>query len=164
MMLPKIISLISIVLLFGWMLYFFLGGLPLLIVKHDDASDSRLVRGFFHIHYLVLMSIASIGALSSAFADRRLLAASFGCIALFGFAARRTIVPRMDRLRSTMSATDVLAIRSFRRLHVIGIAFNFVLLVGLLAALSASSAQMVSCSDLPPGCREGECRVQCSLL
>ena len=164
MLLPKIVSLISVVALLGWMIYFFLGALPLLIVKHDDASDSRLVRGFFDVHYLALMAIATIGALSSAFADRRLMAAALGCIALVGFFARRLIVPRMDQLRSTLSAADAPAVRRFRRLHVGGLVLNVFLLIGFIAVLVASSAQIVSCSELPPGCREGECRVQCSLL
>lgn len=163
-MLPKIVSLISIVLLLGWMLYFMMGGLTLLILKHDDQSDQRLVRGFFHVHYLALITIASLGALSSAVADRRMIAASIGCIAIIGFTARQLIVSRMDRLRSTMSATDVPAIRTFRRLHVAGLALNLMLLSGFVFVLSRSSAEIVSCVDIPAGCRGEGCRVQCSLL
>jgi hypothetical protein len=164
MVLPKIFSLISIVLLMGWMLYLLLGSMPLLIVKHDDPSDSRLVRGFFDVHYKVLVLFASIGALSAALADRRLLAAYIGCMALIGVAAHRIIVHRMDTLRGTMHAADDPAIRLFRRLHVAGLLLNVLLLAGFMAALSASSADIVSCVQIPPGCQGDACRVQCSLL
>ena len=163
-MLPKILSLISIVLLLAWMVYFMAGCLPLLILKHDDPSDSQLVRGFFDVYYLVLMGIAAVGTLSCAFSDRRLLATALACIALIGFTARRMIVSRMDRLHATMSATDAPAIRRFRRLHVTGIVLNIFLLVGFFSALSLSSADIMSCIETPPGCRGDGCRVQCSLL
>ena len=163
-MLPKIISLISIVALQAWMIYLIMGCLPLLILKHDDPSDSQLIRGFFDVHYRVLMGIAAVGTLSSAFSDRRLLAMAFACIALSGLAARRVIVARMDRLRGSMSATDVASIRTFRRLHVTGIGLDILLLVGFISALSLSSADILSCVETPPGCRGDACRVQCSLL
>ena len=163
-MLPKIISLISIVALLAWMIYFMMGCLPLLILKHDDPSDSQLIRSFFDVYYLVLMGIAAVGTLSSAVSDRRLLATAIACIALIGFAARRVIVSRMDRLRGTMSATNALAIQTFRRLHIGGIVFNIFLLAGFLSVLGLSSADIVSCAETPPGCRGEGCRVQCSLL
>ena len=45
MLLPKIVSLISVVALLGWMIYFFLGALPLLIVKgklEKATADAKL--------------------------------------------------------------------------------------------------------------------------
>ena len=163
-MLPKIISLVSVILLMGWMFYCVVGGLPLLVLKYDHPSDSRLVRGFFEVHYLVLMTIAAVGALSAALSNRPLLATAIACIALAGFTARRTIVLRMDRLRSTMSVADAPAIRKFRTLHISGIVLSVFLMAGLISALIFSSADMVSCVDTPPGCRGEGCRVQCSLL
>lgn len=164
MMLAKAIFLMSIAALLAWMLYFMLGSLPLLILKHDDASDSQLVRGFFNVHYLVLMSIASIGTLSAIIADRRFLAASIACIALIGFTARKLIVARMDQLRSTLSATNTPAIQKFRKLHITGLALNLCLLIGFVSALSLASAEIISCVEIPPGCRGDGCRAQCSLL
>ena len=163
-MLPKIISLISIVTLLGWMFYFLVGGSPLLILKHDDPSDSRLVRSFFDVHYLALMSLAAVGTLSSALADRRLLAAAFAGIACIGFIARRVIVARMDRLRDTITATDTTVISRFRRLHVAGLVLNIFLLAGFISALGLSTADIVTCVETPPGCRGNGCRVLCSLL
>jgi hypothetical protein len=162
--LPKIISLVSVVLLLGWMFYCVVGGAPLLILKYDHPTDARLVRGFFEVHYLVLMILAAVGTLSSAFSGRPLLATAIACIALTGFTARRVIVARMDRLRSTMTVTDAPAKRKFRTLHVTGLALNVLLLIGFISALAFSSADMVSCVETPPGCRGESCRTQCSLL
>jgi hypothetical protein len=135
-MLPKVVAYISTVALLVWMAYFMLGCLPLLILKHDTPVDSGFIRGFFNIYYLVLMGIASVGALTFALSDRRFMAMAMACIAFIGFAARRAIVPRMDRLRSMMTATDALAIRGFRRLHVTGILLNVFQLVGFGLALT----------------------------
>lgn len=163
-MLPKVISLVSIVLQLGWMFYFIAGGLPLLVLKYDHPSDARLIRGFFDVHYLVLMSITAVGTLGNVFSNRTLLATAVACIGLVGFAARRTIVPRMDLLRETITAVDYPAIRKFRTLHVTGIVLNVFMLAGFISALVLSSANMVSCSDVPVGCQGQECRTQCSLL
>ena len=163
-MLAKILSLISIVTLLGWMFYFLVGGSPLLILKHDEPSDSRLVRGFFDVHYMALMSLAAIGALSSAFADRRILAAAFAGIAFAGFTARRMIISRMDHLRGTMTATDTPAIRRFRNLHITGLVLDLFLMAGFISALALSTTDIVKCSESPAGCRGDGCRVLCSLL
>ncbi len=163
-MLPKIISLISIVALLAWMTYFFMGCLPLLILKHDDPQDSQLVRGFFNVHYFALIGIATVGSSSAALADRRFLALVIAAIVLFGIAARLLLVPRMDKLRGAMGATDAPLIKAFRRLHLTGIMLNVLLLAGFLSALSLASAEIVSCQNIPPGCQGDACRVQCSLL
>jgi hypothetical protein len=148
----------------GWMFYFVVGGLPLLVLKFDHPTDARMVRGFFEVHYLVLMSLAAVGTLSSAIASRPLLATAIACIALTGFAARRVIVARMDRLRGTLSVTNAPAKRKFRTLHITGIVLNVFLMVGFISALIFSSADMVSCVETPLGCRGEACRTQCSLL
>jgi hypothetical protein len=135
-MLLKIIAFISTVALLVWMGYFMLGCLPLLILKHDTSTDSRFVRGFFNVHYLVLMAIATVGALSWALSDRRFIALVMACIAFIAVVARRGFVARMDRMRSTMTATDPVAIRGFRRLHIAGIVLNVVLLIGFGLAIT----------------------------
>jgi hypothetical protein len=135
-MLPKVIAFISTVALLVWMAYFLLGCLPLLILKHDTSTDSRFVRGFFNVHYLVLMGIAIVGALNWALLDRRFMALVMACIAFVAFAARRGFVARMDRMRSTMTTTEPLAIRGFRQLHIAGIILNVVLLIGFGLAIT----------------------------
>ena len=133
---PISIGVVCSIALLVWMTYFMLGCLPLLILKHDTPVDSRFIRGFFNVYYRVLMGIAAVGGVGFAFSDRRFMAVVMACIAVIGFAARRTIVARMDRLRSTMTATDALSIRRFRQLHVTGIMLNVVQLVGLGLAIT----------------------------
>jgi len=135
-MLPKAIAFVSTVALLVWMGYFLLGCLPLLILKHDTPADARFIRGFFNVHYVVLMGIATVGVLGFAVLDRRFMALVMACVACVGFAARRAFLARMDRLRSTMTNTDPLAIRGFRQLHVAGIILNVGLLVGFGLAIT----------------------------
>lgn len=163
-MLPKIVSLVSMVLLILWMFYFAVGSLPLLILKHSIASDSRMVRGFFDVHYRVLFVIGNVGAVSAAASGRLLLAATIAGIVLIGFVARRLIVPRMDALRPQMTASDAPAVQRFRRLHVAGVVLDVVLLAAFVLSLRFSSADIVTCINVPPGCSGEACRVQCSLL
>ncbi len=141
-MLLKFMSLASFVLLLGWMFYFFVGGLPLLLLKHDNPTDSRFVRDFFNVHYLVLMSLAAMGTLVIAVSGDRRLAIAIVCMVVVGFLARTIFVSRMDRLRDNMNASDKIAIRKFRRLQVAAIVLN-VFLFGALAAIGAPSIEAI---------------------
>ncbi len=163
-MVTKIIALVSYVALLGWMAYFIVGGLPLLILKHEHHVDARFVRGFFDVHYLVLVSIAMIGALSSALSERILMALAIGAIGLIGFTARHLLLARMDQLRSSMTALDAMAKKQFRKLQLTGIILTLGFFAVFFSAINLSSHAIVTCRDVPPGCKDGECRVQCSLL
>jgi hypothetical protein len=163
-MLPKIVGFISIVALLLWMGYLVIGCAPLLILKHDTPDDWRLIRGFFHIHYCVLIGISASGALSFALSDRLFLATVMTSIALIGCATRLFIVPRMDRLRSSLTATDGLAKSKFRQLHLTGLGLDVCYLIGFLWVLTFSSIELFTCVDHPPGCQNAECRHQCSLF
>lgn len=162
--LAKIVSLISIILLIGWMLHLLLGSTPLLILKYDDPADQRLLRGFFAVHYQVLVIIAVIGGLGAFIAERRVLGTAFLAIALIGIVARHIVIGRLDRLRETHVTGAPVATPAFRRLHIAGLALDVVLIVAFMAALGAASAEVFSCIDVPPGCRGETCRAQCSLL
>jgi hypothetical protein len=141
-MLPKVVSLIAIVLLLLWMFFCLCGGLPLLFLKHDVTLDGTFIRGFFDVHYLGLVAIAVIGALSSAFADRVVIAVALAVIGLIGFSARRVVVFGMDRLRATMNATNAQDISAFRRLHASAVILNSLLLISFIAVLSHSAATL----------------------
>jgi hypothetical protein len=99
-----------------------------------------------------------------AFGGRADVGATFARDGLTGFTARRLIVSRMDGLRSTIDATNVPAIRRFRRLHLTGMIINMCLIAGMIWALAASSGDVVSCTVVPAGCQGDECRSLCSLL
>ena len=124
------------------MFFFTVSSLPLYILKHDEPTDTRFIHGFFDVHYLGTMSIATLGTLSSAIAGRRLMTVAMLCIALIGFAARGHIVKCMNELRGTMTATDVTAIRRFQRLHLTGIAINICLMVGYGFAIFLAAAEL----------------------
>ena len=164
MVLARALSLISIVLTLGWMLYLLLGSLPLLILRYDDPSDSHLVRGMFDVHYKTLMILATIGAISSAIAARTILTVAFVGIVCVGFCARYSIVSRMDRLHATMHPAIPPAIRSFRRLHMSGLLLDLALMAGFFAALGMASTEMISCAPPPTGCTGPACIAQCSLV
>ncbi len=109
--------------------YFLMGGLPLLILKHDTPLDARFVRGFFNVYYKAAM-ITALGA-----------AASYGLWGRFGFAIgaaglagiavllHRHLMPAMQFLDGQIQANDDSAIRRFRRLHSTALLINLAQLV-----------------------------------
>ena len=116
-----------------------MGSLPLLILKHDTPVDSLFIRGLFNVYYVALMSTAAVGALSCVLAGRPALALALTCVAGLGFAGRRWLVSRMDRVRSTMTADDSSSIGQFRRLHIAGMLFNVALLAAFCIGLTRVS-------------------------
>jgi hypothetical protein len=134
-----IVALISAVVLLVWMGFFMMGSLPLLILKHDTPVDSRFIRGLFNVYYLAIMATATVGALSSAIAGRAAIALALSCVAGIGFAGRYWFVPRMDMVRSTITADHSYAIRQFRRLHIAGMLLNVVLLAAFCFGLTRVS-------------------------
>jgi len=119
--------------------YFLLGGLPLLILKHDVPLDARFIRGLFDVYYKAVLVTAAAGLLANAIAGRAALAIGMAAIALIALWSRRSILARMDQLRAVMTATDAARIRQFRMLHTWGMVLNVTQLaavcVGLVKAL-----------------------------
>jgi hypothetical protein len=134
-----VVALISTVALLVWMGFFMMSSLPLLVLKHDTPLDARFIRGLFNLYYVAIMITATVGALSSALANRPTIALGLGFFAACGFAGRRWFVARMDRLRSTMTADDLGGIRRFRQLHIAGMLLNLVLLAGLCIGMTQVS-------------------------
>jgi len=134
-----IVALISTVVLLVWMGFFMMGSLPLLVLKHDTPLDSRFIRGLFNVYYVAILSVGSVGALSSALAGRLLIALALAAVAGIGFAGRYWFLVRMDAVRRTMSADDAPAIRKFRRLHIAGMLANFVMLVTFVFGMTRVS-------------------------
>lgn len=123
-----ILALISTVLLLVCMGFFMLGSLPLLVLKHDTPLDAHFIRGLFHLYYTTLMLTGAVGALSYAFAGYAAIALVFSAMAGLGFAGRHHMVPRMDQVRTAMTATDAPRIRRFRQLHIAGMLVNVLVL------------------------------------
>ena len=120
-----ILALVSTVALLIWMGFFMMGSLPLLVLKHDTPLDARFIRGLFNLYYMAVMATAAVGAVSYALAAHPGIAMAFVGLAAIGWMGRHWMVGRMDRVRSTMTADDAGAIQCFRRLHIAGMAFNF---------------------------------------
>jgi hypothetical protein len=129
--LPKTIALVFTVLLLMSLGFSVLGSTPLLILKHDVAMDSRVVRQVFHYCYRLITVMAVVASLAYAFAGRPLLSAGIGCIAVVAIVMHHWLLTRMDALRATMHEGDTAALSRFRRLHVTGIALNAVQLVAM---------------------------------
>jgi hypothetical protein len=129
--LPKTIALVFTVLLLMSLGFSVLGSTPLLILKHDVAMDSRVVRQVFHYCYRLVTVMAVVASLAYAFAGRPLLSAGIGCIAVVAIVMHHWLLTRMDALRATMHEGDTAALSRFRRLHVTGIALNAVQLVAM---------------------------------
>ena len=134
-----ILALISAVVLLVWMRFFMMGSLPLLVLKHDTPLDSRFIRGLFNLYYMAIMATGMVGAASAAIAGRAAAALGLGVVAAIGFAGRHWFVARMDLVRSTMTADDSLAIRKFRRLHIVGMLLNVLLLGSFCVGLTRVS-------------------------
>jgi hypothetical protein len=98
--------------------YFLMGGLPLLILKHDTPLDSRFVRGFFNVYYFAAMVTAAGTSISYAFLGRPDFAIGAGALAVAAAVLRRTVLPKMDRLHVKILTNDLDAVRGFRKIHV----------------------------------------------
>ena len=130
-MLPKTLALVSTVLLLMSLGFFVLGTTPLLILKHDAAMDSRVIRQVFHYCYRLVAVMATAASIGYTLAGHVVLSVSLGCMALLAVAMHQWMLPRMDDLRTTMHDGDRNAIWQFRKLHVAGIALNLTQLAAI---------------------------------
>jgi hypothetical protein len=97
--------------------YFLLGGLPLLVLKHDMPLDARFVRSFFNLYYNAAFWASLGAAVSFALWGRPVLA--LGAAALAGVAVflRRQLLPAMQQLGTEIEANAEGAVRRFRKVH-----------------------------------------------
>jgi hypothetical protein len=123
------------VLLLALTAYSLMGGLPLLILKHDVALDARFVRAFFNAYYRVAFWL-SVGAfLSYALWGRPLFAAGAAGIGATTALLRRYLLAIMRQLGEQIEPSDAAAIGSFRRVHGAALLANLLLLVVLVAGV-----------------------------
>jgi hypothetical protein len=112
--------------------YFFMGSLPLLILKHDTPMDSRFIRGFFNTYYMGVVCTATIPTISYALVGRFAFSTGMVAIAALALYLRKAGLARMDELRVRIESGDAMAITDFRRLHIAGMVINFVQLAMLV--------------------------------
>ena len=113
-------------------LYFLLGGLPLLVLKHDVPLDARFIRRFFEVYYKAAFWASACACASFALWLRPGFA--IGAAALAGVAkfVQGLLVPAMQRLGERIETSDAVAITHFRRVHVAALMVNVCQLVVLV--------------------------------
>src|SRR6478735_9790954 len=116
-------------------LYFILGSIPLLILKHDTPLDARFVRGFFNIYYRCAVVTAGLTCLSYGLAGRPTLSAGAAALAVLAIVLRKQIIPKMEQLGAQIQSNEAHAIPGFRKTHVTAILINIAQLVVIVWSL-----------------------------
>ena len=109
--------------------YFLMGGLPLLVLKHDTGLDARFVRGFFNVYYKAAILTAAGSCASYALWGRFTFSLGAAALILVAILLRRSLLPAMQDLSAQLLGPDDRAIRSFRRVHVTALSLNLVQLL-----------------------------------
>ena len=130
------IALLFTVALMVTTLYFLLGGLPLLTLRHDTPMDARFVRGFFRLYYKTVF-VAALGAsLGFAIWGKPAFALATAAMALLAQALRRYLIEAMQRLDERIQANHEGSVRRFRRVHGFALSLNLLQLVVLVWGLN----------------------------
>lgn len=122
--------------------YFLLGGLPLLILKHDAPLDAAFVSGFFKWYYRVAFWAAIGASASFALWGRFGFAVGAGAIAVVALLLRKRFLPAMQQLGIHIETNAVGAIQRFRSLHAKALLIILVQLVVLVWGLLQLSRSM----------------------
>lgn len=109
--------------------YFLLGGLPLLILKHDVPLDARFIRAFFNVYYRVAFWAALGAAASYAAWGRFAFAAGALAVAAIVASLRKYFLRAMEAVGARIDSSDTEPIRRFRRMHGAALLINVALLV-----------------------------------
>lgn len=112
--------------------YFLLGGLPLLVLKHDVPLDARFVRAFFNVYYKVTFWAAVGAAVSYALWGRAAFAIGAVGIAIVVTVLRRHFLAAMEEVGARIEGSDAEPIRRFRRMHGTALLINVALLAVLV--------------------------------
>lgn len=117
--------------------YFFLGSVPLLILKHDNPVDARFIRAFYNIYYRIAFFTALGATVSYALSSRPGFALGAASIAVLAWVLRGKFIPKMALLESQIQGDETVAIPVFRKIHKTAISINLVQLVGIVGSLGA---------------------------
>ena len=119
--------------------YFLMGGLPLLVLKHDTGLDARFVRGFFDVYYRAAIVTAAGACASYALWGRITFALGAAALILAALLIRRSLLPAMQELSNQLHGPAEHAIRSFRRVHMAALSLNLVQLVVIVWGITQLS-------------------------
>lgn len=117
--------------------YFLLGSVPLLILKHDTPVDGNFIRSFFNLYYRVAIVVAAGAALSYALSNRPWFALGAALIAMLSLYLKRMVIGKMDALKAQIQTDDIEAIPEFRKTHFMAILISFIQLVVVVWSLTA---------------------------
>lgn len=135
-MLNKALALVSTVLLLMSLGFSVLGTTPLLVLKHLQPMDSRVIRQVFHYCYRLIAFLALAACLGNALEGRVEPSFYTGAIALWALVLHRWLLTRMDDLRTLMQEGHSDAVRRFRFVHTLGVLMNMALFALAIGAIS----------------------------
>jgi hypothetical protein len=115
--------------------YYFLGSVPLLVLKHDNPMDAKFIRSFYDTYYRITFIVALGATLSYTFAGRPLFAMGAAANLFLALVLRRKLVPKMNALGTQIQANDTHSIPEFRKVHKTAILINLGQLVAMLSSL-----------------------------
>jgi hypothetical protein len=104
--------------------YFILGGLPLLVLKHDVPLDAQFIRAFFSVYYKAAFWTSLGACVSYALWGRFGFAAGAAALTVLAVFLRRRLLPAMHKVATRIEANDVEAIQHFRRVHAMALLAN----------------------------------------
>lgn len=119
--------------------YFLMGGLPLLILKHDTPVDAGFIRGFFNVYYKAASFAASGACLSYALWGRPFFAIGAAGIVLLVVMLRAKQMPAMRAVAAQIHERDKHAVARFRRLHLSALLVNLVQVIAIVWAITQIS-------------------------
>ena len=117
--------------------YFFLGSVPLLVLKHDNPVDAKFIRSFYNTYYQIAFIVALGTTLSYALSARPLFAVGAAVIMILTWVLRGKFIPKMDVLGTQIQANDTVFIPVFRKIHKTAILINLAQLVAIVGSLGA---------------------------
>lgn len=122
--------------------YFLLGGIPLLVLRHDVPLDAKFIRGFFNLYYRSVFWAAVGVAVSFAFWGRPAFAVGAVSISVTATLLRTYLLPALQLRGAQIEAAHDGAVQRFRRLHALALLVNLAQLVGVVWALIHLSKSM----------------------
>ncbi len=134
-MMPSPVVLFATIILLLPMGYFLLQAPAFLLVRLDNPTVTRLLRGMFNIYFVVLAVAGAIGTLAFAVDGRFIIAVGIGLIVTFAVLARRWFLRHMDAELRARDTGDPDAVHRLRRLHWGGMLFNAVQLAVVVAGI-----------------------------
>lgn len=122
--------------------YFLMGGLPLLVLKHDVPLDARFIRSFFRVYYRAAFC-TSLGAMVSyALWGRFVFAAGAAGIAVLSVVLARYLIGAMQNIGDAIETSGTAAIARFRQVHTAALSINLAQLVVVVWGVLQLSRQL----------------------